>query len=534
MKRVYRKLLFLFSILFLLTSCYEKDIDDIKIKADVDPIYAFPLGKLSFILKDVIFDLDSAIKQYEDSLIYVSLSQPLFTLESDDMVTISDISTAANNLPVVLPAITDSFSTTLPFPPLDFGTPDDDNSYIDSILIKSAQLSISISSTDVNPARLKLSFPWIKRNNSTLSVSADLRNSDNYTNTINLGVGDKIDYTNDTSTNNISMSLALAAYGPRSISIGSMSISLTLSILEYSSVHGYFGRYTVKSDEYDIDMSVFQLLPENAQFFQEPAIRIIINNEFGFPVSFYFDKMLFSSTTSSTSIDLAGTGVPRNTSNAKIVGYPATLNDKSVKSTIAFTNQNSNIADALNMAPEILNIQTSTYVNQNGYTNQNFVKDENELDLSLEVELPLAAKIQEFTLGDTMPFSFGDLSDDLSLIKKVIIQNTVRNGFPTDGELKIGLLDVNYNLLKTLDDVNLLESGVVEDGKVVEASKTTPSIEIDQEIIQQFSNTSYLSYSITIKTSRDGNVWVKFYSYYDLKLTVGVKAELDLDINELN
>jgi len=533
MNRVCCKLLFFFCVFFLLSSCYEKDIDDVKIKTDTDPKYAFPVGKLSFVLKDVIFDLDTAIKQYEDSLIYVALSQPLFTLESDDMLTISDLSTSAGNIPVVLPAITDSFSMTIPFPPLDFGAPDDDNPYIDSILIKTAQLSISVTSTNVNPARLQFSFPWIKRNNNTLNVAADLKNSDNYANTINLGVGDKIDYTNGQGNNGLSVNLTLAAYGPRDISTGSMSISITLSVLQYSSVHGFFGRYTKTTQEYDLKMTVFDLMPENAQFFQEPAIRILVNNDFGFPISFYFNKMLFSSSSTSETVDMTGSGVPRSESNSAIIGYPTSLNDSSVQTAIAFTNENSNINDALNMPPGNLKVQASTYVNQNGYTNQNFIKDENEMDLTLQVELPLAAKIQEFTLGDTVPFSFGNFADDINQIKKVILHATVYNGFPTDGELTVGLLDANYNLLKTLKEITLLESGTVEGGQVVEASKSTLLIEIGQDIIQNFSNTSFLSFQITIKTISEGNVWVKFYSYYNIKIKLGVLVQLDGELLEV-
>ncbi len=534
MNGIYLKLFIFILTSSLLTSCYKENISDVSVSTEVDPIYAFPLGKLSFVLSDMIFDLDSAIKQYDDSLIYVELSQPLFTLESSEMVSISGINMPAQSLTIPTGIITSNVVLNIDSLAFDFGPHGDDSSYIDSILIKSANLSISINSTDISPARLSFTFGGIIRGGSALTVDADLTSSSDYSNTINLGVGDKIDYTTGQGNNNFPLGLRLELQPRTGGSLtGTLTVAISLSVLEYSSAHGYFGRYTVTTPEQNIAMTVFELMPENAQFFQEPAIRLIFNNDFGIPISFFFNKMQFVSTVNSNSIDLSGSGVPTSASNATVIQYPSTITGSSVKTTVAFTNDNSNIAEALNMSPNELNLTTSTYLNQNGYTNSNFIKDDSELDLALNVELPLAAKIQQFIIGDTIPFSFSNFSDDVNMIKKIIIQTTVRNMFPTDGDLVIGLLDENYNLLKALDQTTLIESAKVEDGDVVEVTKAVPVIEIDREIIQQFTNTSFLSFKITIKTSREGNVWVKFYSYYDIKMTVGIKAELDADLNKL-
>lgn len=524
----------LFLLLFLcFSSCYKENITDVTISPDYNPTYAVPVGKLSFVLSDVIFTLDSAIKQYDDSLLYVQIGQPLFSFNSTDLFPAASTSLPSTNIPVPTTPFNNNDQLSVDIDPISiqFGAPTPGSAYIDSIIVNSGKLNISISSTGISPADIQLTFPGIIRQGNSLVVNAALNTQGDYSSTTNLNSGDKINYTTIPGNNQFPVNISLTVYASgRSDFSGNISISFSITDIDYRSIHGYLGRSLIQAGEYNIPLTVFELMPENAQIFQEPALRILFSSSIGAPMNFFFNNLQFTGT---STVNLSGSGVPSDETNSFALNYPANINDNAVITTLEFNSENSNLADAFHISPNQIIISPSVYLNQYEFARTNFIKDESVLKLSLDAELPLAAKIQEFMLGDTIALSFHDFAEDITMIEEINLNTTVYNSFPTDAELSISLLDANFRLLKTLDQTNLLESGSVVDGEVIEATKVTPVITLDKSIIQQFENTQYLSFSISIHTVQEGNVWVKFYSYHDIKLILGVKAKLNINLDEL-
>lgn len=533
----YIKILIAIFYFIILSSCYDKDIDDIEVTGKHTSTWGFPVGKTSFVLKDFIFDLDTSIKQYDDSLIYVLFQQHLITLNASEVVDIPDI-----EMPSVgtgsfgpLPFLIDEI--VLPKYNLthDFGLPADDYPYIDSIKLNSANLNISLNSSGLAPASISLTFNNILRDNNPLELNISLtEGNDDYNEVITLTSDDVIDFTQDQGNNIFSVGVGITAQkGSKTELNGNFSLGVSLKDIDYSSSYGYFGQYFNQTSPYNISMNVFELIPENAEFFREPSFKLFFNNSFGIPISFFFNVFEFESAKNSKTLNIQGSGVPTFASNSKIIKYP-TLSEigQVLVDSIDLNSENSNIDEAFHMSANQLTLSTSTTLNQNGYTNENFVSENDKLDLSFKLELPLAAKIKEFQLGDTIPFSFTDVSDDISMIEEVVLRFLVNNGFPTDGHVNANLLDQNYNSISSLIDAKLIESGKVEDGKVVETKESKPEISISKDEIGKLSDASYLSFVVTIKTTGEGEVWVDFYSNYTIKVNVGVKAKLTVNLDE--
>lgn len=533
-KKIIRTAIGIF-LLISFTACFDDNITDFEISSDHHPVYALPVGSITLKLSDYIFDLDTSIKADSDSLIYVLFKQDLFSLNVEDLnIDIPDVSTGQVPVPVpIAPFSEDSIVINPNIESYVFYNQGDTAAYMDSLILKSASLYISVNSTDLSPARLELTFPGIIQNGNTLVEDIDLRSQNNYFNTITLTEGDKLDYTTEGGdTNTFPFNARLIAYkgGRTELSIGSLSVNMSISNIDYSRAHGFFGKYRMPSNPYNINMPVFELIPEGVTFIRQPSFNLYFDNSFGIPLSFYFNTFNFVSTknTSSLSID----GVPNFESEAKIINYPDNTSiGLSVKDSLILNEENSNIDEAFHMGADELYISITNYLNLAGYTNQNFITENSQMDLSFSLRLPLAAKADSgFFMEDYISFSFSDIADDLSIIDSVTINLIIENGFPTEATAEAGFMDGSKNILTTFFDGDLLESGIVEDYKVVEANEYIRQITIDQEDIQQLKDTKFLYFNFLIKTTDEGKVWVDFYSYYSLKVTVGVKATLAVNL----
>lgn len=524
----------LFIIVIGVTSCYEKDFFD-KTAIEAKPRYGVAIGDLEFKLNEFIFSLDTSIKQYDDSLIYVLFEQSLLSLTASEIIEIPDISIPSLPAPPISNQTFIGNSIVIPEQELSnsFGSHNDNDEYIDKIELNSATLNTNVSTANLEPARISLTYLNIIRNGNPLTEIIDLDGTDTYPNTTQLISGDVIDFTDSPNDNVFKVKLNLTIYkGTRTdLNGATLSLQISLTDIDYSTAYGYFGRKEPPQTSQNIPMDVFQFLPDNAEFFREPSLQLSFTNSFGFPMSLFFETFQFYSSKNLTSLDITGSGVPTTASNSKIIAYPDLLNiGTTVNDSLIFDNTNSNIADAFHFAADQLNFKPNIYLNKSGYTDENYVTENSKLDLSYKMEMPLAAKIQEFTYGDTIPFSFTDLAENIDEIDEIVFKLVAKNGFPTDAKLAVNLLNPNYGIVTNLIQDDLLTSGTVENNKVVSPSIFKPEIKIEKNEIKNSANTAYLSFTATVQTTQGGNIFVDFYSNYKIEIHIGVIAKLNVHV----
>ncbi|MFC2087528.1 hypothetical protein ACFLSA_05170, partial [Bacteroidota bacterium] len=146
---------------FLLSSCYDKDWQDVGFQKETPASYGLPVGAFSLVLADYIFEIDTFIKQYEDSLIYVYYQKDLASFDMTGKVDVPDISFTPFSIPIPVFGFTKDISVNETLR-IDFGEPSDDTTYIDSINLKSGKLEINFSCTNLNPAEIRFTIPSIK------------------------------------------------------------------------------------------------------------------------------------------------------------------------------------------------------------------------------------------------------------------------------------------------------------------------------------------------------------------------------------
>ncbi len=528
---------------FLLVSgCYDKNFDDVIVETEINPTYALPVGSSKLLLKTYLEKIDTSLKEYDDGLLYFLFQKDIYKLKAEEFIEIPDITAPAVSMDFPASPVVPFFDETLSYSRTfenEFEEPGDSAAYIDEILLGSAELSVQVKAEGIAPADIQLDFPKIIRGGSPLTLDISIEKGEPEVNkTIDLEEGDKIYFSNPfKKANSFPVGFGMTVYrdGRNSLN-GDISISSSITAIDFKEVTGYLGRFPYLSDMNDISLDIYENLPQeidkipdDTKFIEDPQLRLYIDNGFGIPLYVYFPALTFSSDQSGKTVEVSGEMAPKRKENALAIAYPESRGIKK-QTLVSLNKDNSNIDEALHLLPDDIKLQTGFYMNKEGYTDKNLVTDSNRMDFSMEFEMPISAKIPSFSLSDTLPFEFQNISDDLSLIEYVEFTFIINNGFPTSANSQIYFADRQYEYIDSLlrPDSRGISSGVLdEQGSVRESSESVIKIRIDQDLIREFENTEYIMFKTEISTGDKGE-WVKFYSDYYIELKAGIKAQVTL------
>jgi hypothetical protein len=156
------------------------------------------------------------------------------------------------------------------------------------------------------------------------------------------------------------------------------------------------------------------------------------------------------------------------------------------------------------------------------------VRNEDEIVIGLEAELPIAIRIQDLQFIDTLNVEFPFDNPEQLEYAKLYINNL--NGFGLSANFELRFYDDNDVLLDVLD-VGFLQSAVTDaNGKVLEPTLTKNVIELDQPFIQSIQNTTKVVMKAALNSPNNGNTVIRLYDYNYLRTYLGVEAKLKLNL----
>ncbi len=162
--------------------------------------------------------------------------------------------------------------------------------------------------------------------------------------------------------------------------------------------------------------------------------------------------------------------------------------------------------------------------------------DNSQMDLFLELLMPLDFKSTGFGLTDTMDFILEE-GIDTSLVKNAEISITTVNELPIELMLQVLLLDENYMVIDSVfnDNAPILAASLVDDqtGKLVEASEETNRVEFPAEKLGKLDQVFYMQVQARLITSAGGVPFVKIYSSYTLDFEISMLANFRINTREL-
>jgi hypothetical protein len=193
----------------------------------------------------------------------------------------------------------------------------------------------------------------------------------------------------------------------------------------------------------------------------------------------------------------------------------------------------------------------SFYLSMGNHTLQNLpfdVTGEEQMNVGVDIDLPLDVLLDTLVMGDTTDFKLTD--DTYEQIKSLTLRIRINNGFPIDGYSQIYFADTTDtgeigNLVDSVfTDLNhpfISESGwnlVAADtdasGIVTQPNESDIEIFIDQERLNSLRNLQASKLIITGKLNSlqsDEGFFIKILGNYKMGVKIAVKADFDGTVN---
>jgi hypothetical protein len=291
--------------------------------------------------------------------------------------------------------------------------------------------------------------------------------------------------------------------------------------MTFKYVEGYFSKNEVNIPGDFIDIEVYDNWINGQLYFEDPTVKVSVDNAFGFPVRAKVNRLRFIGR-SGQEVDLVS---PLNDSiNFK---YPRLGEVGAVKKNrIIYNGRNSNIENIINIQPVRLEYDIDAIGNPDEDTTIiGFFTDSSFIKLNVDVDLPIHGWANNFEARDTVMFSLNDVEEVESAEFKMIFNN----GMPIALNGQIYLLDRNDAIIDSIFDAGPLDieaSPIDQDGKSNGIATTTHYETVDADRIDIMSQAvrAILKVGFLTKDAPNKSVFITAKDIVEVKM--GAKLQL--------
>jgi hypothetical protein len=192
---------------------------------------------------------------------------------------------------------------------------------------------------------------------------------------------------------------------------------------------------------------------------------------------------------------------------------------------------NSNIWDAISIAPQKFIAQISGLSNPGGGVSNNFALDTSRLKIDAQIEIPLYGGVGNFILADTTSVDFGQ---DIDKIEFLSFRINTTNGFPVEALMQLYFLDGSDHVIDSLvsPEQQILAPAPTTgapDYRVIQPVVKSTEIKIENNRLIPLKNCKKMIVHSRLITTNSHNSPVKFYSDNALNIRVGLRIKFNVN-----
>lgn len=197
-----------------------------------------------------------------------------------------------------------------------------------------------------------------------------------------------------------------------------------ISGLEFSYAEGYWGQELLDLERDTIEIEFFENWVQGDVYFEDPVIKITVENGFGFPVQSVVN-ILEILTVDGSNITLESTYIQDGIDFA----YPALDEVGEIKTTVFdFDKTNSNVVEVLSLGPVSVDYDVDAISNPDQTPVIGFMTDTSYFQVQVAVDLPFRGHVKNFKGRDTFNVNF-DQYDQVEYIEfKMVAENEIPLG----------------------------------------------------------------------------------------------------------
>jgi hypothetical protein len=307
------------------------------------------------------------------------------------------------------------------------------------------------------------------------------------------------------------------------LDLGPGDVWLNNSNINFSYIEGYLGYFENKGKRDSISIEFFENWIQGDVYFENPVIKIHIENSFGLPTRSKIDTFDII-TADGFRVPLQSTFITETGINFVYPAIPEAGQSKTM--TFTFDANNSNIEDVLGSRPIGLDYKVDAISNPDSLTSlRGFITDSSFYSIKVEVDLPLHGRASGFGAVDDFDLDFSDYND----FKEVEFKMVADNNMPLAIGAQAYFMDENGVVLDSLFDTigHPIEAAPVDsDGVATGKQTTTTFVTFDAERFDGIRKAKKLELHAFFSTTDNGQVNVKAYSNQDVEIRMGMKVKI--------
>jgi hypothetical protein len=485
---------------FSISSCdYGSDITDLKLE-NQDLSLAIPIINTKI-------NINELSENDQNSSLRIEPDGKITAIYNGELIR-DNASSLFPPIPVVsdFPILSNDFALEIPFP---------DKYDIDKCIFKNTVIKFRYASATAGPITLNITSPSIEDDQGNKFNKIYTFNGGNADNKI---LSDGFDLTGFIlyPANN-TLNFIYTAKDANGIDIELSYLAMVSDIIAFSYVEGYFGKHRFPIQGDFITIGLFTNWISGGLFFEEPKVRLDVENGFGFPVRSEVTQLDI------VSVDGEVRGIESQYIDTGIDFDFPLLNEVGVTKTtnFAFDKENSNVGFLLNERPARLIYDMSALANpdDDGSLTE-FIGDESYFSVNVGVELPLYGKINDLVLADTFDLDLGEYD----YIEDATFKLITNNEYPCDVYIQAYFIDVNNNTIDSVfaEDFKVISPALLPNGKTGPASDFITEVYFNKEKINKVLPAVGMRARVKMTTNGISTESLYVYDEYDISLKMGV------------
>ncbi len=504
-----------------------------------DPSLAVPIGEISYSINELFDELNDAGAQVgvnDENIVTLSYTETLQSQTASAFMTVLDQNFSggvAAGVDINNPIVSTTVSLNQTF---EFNLSQRNAEEYDSILFTGGNFDITFSSDFDATTDFTMTVQSLvnRTTGDPLTISGTLSPSGPTFNSNN-NLGDfRGDFTRDAggnlSTNTVVVDFAYdISVEPGSVisSTDRVSFDMSLTNAEFETVYGDVGTQGLDVNFQVVNLDFFRDFDAGGITFTDPIFSFVFENGFGFPLGIDF-KDITAIGNEGQIVPLSGTATDEPT----VLAAPTVENIGTTEVTnFELNSSNSNIADLLSSQPRKVIMEVNAATNPaNGPEQYNFVDISSLLDVSVQVDLPLIANINNLVAEEFIDFNNGT---DLEEAKRLLLRVITENELPLGGNIELQFLDASDNVVFTVSERPVFDAAPIASGdRTTGVATTTVDVEFSDADIRAIENATRIKVLARLSTTdaTSGNS-VKFFDDYELKIRLAAQADVEITSN---
>ncbi|BDD04784.1 hypothetical protein AUTU_22670 [Aureibacter tunicatorum] len=515
------------------TSCISEltNLDSYSDSLNINIPGSLPMGEFNYSFEDFLTEMDSSVNvESRDGNLVLVVEEKLNPQKAEDIISIDDQQftdrISLNNSPF---EVNEDTPLNIPEERFEFELNMEDDILLDSVWFKGGVMALEFEPISDLPLDANIVVYSLKDgervHKENLRIETGESNQINIPLTYLTGV-----FENESQVKNrFTLGMALQGNIPANRTVGNiLEFRVKLIDVQYKAVFGDFGHMAIDMGQTSFDIDLFGDELEGDMKFASPSITFNVENSFGFPFRLNFKD--FSAQKNEEEYKLKGMALNQNT----LVPRPMEFKGKSLHQ-IIIDNSNSNLKELLDVMPESFNVDASATVNDmEPFPHSNYLFDDSEAKVSVNMELPFDIAMRKFGFRDTVDFFSLD-EKFTSRVKKALLEIRTKNEMPLSIGFQIFFLDKNMEVIDSVftdPDINnkIGAAEVDQNGTVTSMMQEKAYVLLSDKLMDRLSDIHYYSMKLQMNTPSEMES-VAFRNTDSLSIKVAIHADIDTGIN---